>query len=465
MASRLSISKLFCPCNAGCLLLLIVIAITLRLTGALNNASIDDFNRLINATLTSHSSYLRPVTNQSQPVNVEVTFNLLGLVDIEEVNKKIHINAWFNMTWHDEIRTWKPSEYGGIDALHPNRNDIWCPKIIISNSLGSKDVFEEGASPLTLWSDGLTSWFPGTLFSLTCELDMTYFPFDEQRCYLKFLSKEMRQFVLFHFSEKGLTTGEFTTNGEWDLKDYKTSVRSFDTTRWDVHALVVCVVFERRAMFHLVTIIIPVMFISFFAFFSFLIPEDSGERCSFANTVLLALEVYMTVVTQQIPADSQTFPIIAIFIFSLFLLSGLCVIAILMKIRIQQLMCKSPDTPSSVQLENSGRVLQNINKSNDIIADDFNDKRCAKIRVHTKTTDLTAKAWGMIDEKKEYTKACENNEPSNDIIQTMPLKSGCGYWKGQLNVLRNGDAQLFMIFVFIWACVTVYYFTRLVTRS
>lgn len=36
------------------------------------------------------------------------------------------------------------------------------------------------------YEDGNIFWIPPTQFSVLCDLDLTYWPFDEQKCYLKF---------------------------------------------------------------------------------------------------------------------------------------------------------------------------------------------------------------------------------------------------------------------------------------
>lgn len=36
--------------------------------------------------------------------------------------------------------------------------------------------------PLFVYWDGHVEWYPGGIISASCSLDMTYFPFDKQRC-------------------------------------------------------------------------------------------------------------------------------------------------------------------------------------------------------------------------------------------------------------------------------------------
>lgn len=36
------------------------------------------------------------------------------------------------------------------------------------------------------YEDGTIFWVPPTQFSVLCDLDFSYWPFDEQKCYMKF---------------------------------------------------------------------------------------------------------------------------------------------------------------------------------------------------------------------------------------------------------------------------------------
>ena len=38
----------------------------------------------------------------------------------------------------------------------------------------------------TLYSTGLVKWEPPAIFKSSCDIDVRYFPFDEQTCWLKF---------------------------------------------------------------------------------------------------------------------------------------------------------------------------------------------------------------------------------------------------------------------------------------
>ena len=65
-------------------------------------------------------------------------------------------------------------------------------------------------------SNGTVKWLPPAIVKTTCKIDVAYFPFDDQRCHLKFGSWTYSGAeIVLHNESVSLDT--FVTNGEWML--------------------------------------------------------------------------------------------------------------------------------------------------------------------------------------------------------------------------------------------------------
>lgn len=109
--------------------------------------------------------------------------------------------------WTDHKLKWEPSEYGGIKEMNVPAEQIWLPDIVLYNrwvTLFARylircwnptlttGISAEGYFSVSIMTkakvrfDGHVSWNPPAIFRSSCQIDITFFPFDSQNCHLKF---------------------------------------------------------------------------------------------------------------------------------------------------------------------------------------------------------------------------------------------------------------------------------------
>ena len=103
------------------------------------------------------------------------------------------------------------------------RQLIWyCNKIsfwFLPNS-ADEDIDSTFPANVVVSSDGHCLWVPPGLFLSTCKIDITWFPFDDQRCKMKFGSWTYDGSSIdlqLKPGEKGGDISNFIPNGEWEL--------------------------------------------------------------------------------------------------------------------------------------------------------------------------------------------------------------------------------------------------------
>ncbi|GFT19683.1 acetylcholine receptor subunit alpha-like [Nephila pilipes] len=137
-------------------------------------------------------------------------------------------NLWVEQYWNDYKLTWDPREYGGVDMLHVPSDHIWRPDIVLYNNAdGNFEVTLETKAQLD--NRGTIQWKPPAIYKSSCEIDVEYFPFDEQTCLMKFGSWTYDGFKvdLRHKDEVegtnrveiGIDLSEFYLSVEWDILD------------------------------------------------------------------------------------------------------------------------------------------------------------------------------------------------------------------------------------------------------
>ncbi|GIY00583.1 acetylcholine receptor subunit alpha-like 1 [Caerostris darwini] len=80
---------------------------------------------------------------------------------------------------------WDPDDYGGVTKLHVPAELIWLPDIVLYNNAdGNYEVTI--MTKAILHFDGMVHWKPPAIYKSSCLMDVEYFPFDEQTCFMKF---------------------------------------------------------------------------------------------------------------------------------------------------------------------------------------------------------------------------------------------------------------------------------------
>lgn len=165
---------------------------------------------------------------------------------------------------------------------------------------------------------------------------MEFFPFDEQSCVLQFGSWTYSSVSIdVHPTDSQADLSNYITNGEWDIIDIK-AIRHEDfypCCKEPYPSIIFTVRVRRRVLYYVSNLIIPCAVIAALAFLSFYLPVDSGERISLVITVLLAMTVYMLMVSNSMPPTSEVIPLIGKYYLAVMIEIALCLVATCITIR------------------------------------------------------------------------------------------------------------------------------------
>lgn len=192
----------------------------------------------------------------------------------------------------------------------------------------------------TLLHTGLIIWEPPAIYKSACIMDVEFFPFDVQKCSLKFGSWTYDGFEidLVHVCapdpestvviENGMDLSEFYQNVEWDVVSV--------TAQKNVKRYICCLepyidvtfhlTMRRKTLFHMVTLILPCVVISFLTILVFYLPSDSEEKITLCISVLLSLTVFFLLLTEIIPPTSVVIPLIGKYLLFTMILVTLSII-------------------------------------------------------------------------------------------------------------------------------------------
>lgn len=290
--------------------------------------------------LTKYNKNVLPVqqTNGTTPVVVNMIYYFLGMKDFDDKSGHFSICGSFVFNWIDNNLRWNSTEYEGIQMIHMRKNTIWTPTLVIMNPYNEFQEVGQHQSDSLVYvnSNGGISTNNGAVLDATCQADVTYFPFDEQVCQLTMSSWYYTDSELkFDFGGGKVNQRFAVENGLWDITNLRLETLNYSRISLTVN-------FKRKPLFYVFNIILPIHSICFLNILVFRLPAESGERTGFSATMLLALAVFLTIVSDRLP-ESSNLSILGIFLMLEFCMSGLILVLVMLGLR-----CYHKDTKEAV---------------------------------------------------------------------------------------------------------------------
>ncbi|KAF0770456.1 acetylcholine receptor subunit alpha-type acr-16-like isoform X4 [Aphis craccivora] len=243
-----------------------------------------------------------------------------------------------NNEWVDYNMRWNISEYGGVKDLRLNPNRLWKPDILMYNSADEKfdGTYQTN---VVVRHNGTCLYVPPGIFKSTCKIDITWFPFDDQNCLMKFGSWTYNGFQIdLVLKSDGGDLSDFTTNGEWYfsklgrllsivhvLLTYNTqmilhvtgmpgkkNVITYGCCPEPYVDITFIIKIRRRTLYYFFNLIVPCVLISSMALLGFTLPPDCGEKLTLEITILLSLTVFLNLVAESMPTTSEAVPLIGV---------------------------------------------------------------------------------------------------------------------------------------------------------
>ncbi|XP_055713784.1 neuronal acetylcholine receptor subunit alpha-7 isoform X3 [Phlebotomus papatasi] len=269
--------------------------------------------RLLHMLLDNYNVLERPVVNESDPLQLSFGLTLMQIIDVDEKNQLLITNIWLKLEWNDMNLRWNSSEYGGVRDLRIPPHRLWKPDVLMYNSA---DEGFDGTYPtnVVVRNNGSCLYVPPGIFKSTCKIDITWFPFDDQRCEMKFGSwtYDGFQLDLQLQDEAGGDISSFITNGEWELLGVpgKRNEIYYNCCPEPYIDITFAILIRRKTLYYFFNLIVPCVLIASMALLGFTLPPDSGEKLSLGVTILLSLTVFLNMVAETMPATSDAVPLL-----------------------------------------------------------------------------------------------------------------------------------------------------------
>ncbi|XP_060594555.1 acetylcholine receptor subunit beta-like 1 [Ruditapes philippinarum] len=330
------IATWYFQCCSCCILVLIKIAFALECDPTKIEDDEQKRYECLVQTLFDPSKYsplVRPVQNINETLNVEFSVQLSQIITLDEKNQVMKTNVWLQLYWRDYQLAWDKKgyeAYNDITVVRIRPDLIWRPDVVLFNNAdGNYEV--SYMSNCLVFKDGTVNWIPPAIYKSSCKIDVQYFPFDEQNCDLKFGSWTFLDHQLnFSFYKKvsHFDVSDYLTNGAWDIVEGDAEIKKTSTGKTnEFKAMVIFRLrLRRKTLFYTVNLIIPCVLISFVTLSVFILPADAGEKITLCISILLALVVFLLLISKILP-PSLTIPLISQYLLFTFIMNILAIVS------------------------------------------------------------------------------------------------------------------------------------------
>ncbi|XP_022079218.1 neuronal acetylcholine receptor subunit alpha-6-like [Acanthaster planci] len=276
-----------------------------------------------------YDAHERPVLLSHQPVDVNVSLAMYALISLDEKEQIMTGASWFIMQWHDYRIRWDPQKYGNLRYLSLAMDEIWTPKLLLTNTASEKvenPVQESIFRALLSWDGHVT--LEGPIIHITsCRMQLSEFPFDRQNCSLVFSTQNMPMPIVNLRLGPEVRIDATETTSQWRTLTLRGEAHSQTFKYLTYPKVLFSLEVERLPYHYLLNIALPSAVITLISLGVFWLTPESGEKISMAVSLLLGQAVFWLVVADSLPATGcQDTPLLLVCIECNFVVSGLAIL-------------------------------------------------------------------------------------------------------------------------------------------
>ncbi|XP_050695704.1 gamma-aminobutyric acid receptor subunit rho-3-like [Eriocheir sinensis] len=233
---------------------------------------------------------------------VSFSAKVRDLLSVDEENMDFTLEWYLRMYWQDtRLNPPNPAQMNdslpwfNVDPAHTKR--LWMPTVYIDHVKDiSVPAFLVKPHSLRITSDKLLRYSLALITTVSCSMDFTAFPLDEQLCYVRLLSYQYRNFeVEYQWHDTGvetsstLTTDQFTVIFTADHSS-NSSARDANNSQGAFPLVQMEVVLSRKVSYYLLNTYLPSALVVMVSWLSFLVPPRAVPgRMTLTITSLLTL--------------------------------------------------------------------------------------------------------------------------------------------------------------------------------
>ncbi|XP_071329643.1 5-hydroxytryptamine receptor 3A-like [Trachinotus anak] len=270
------------------------------LTAGLGHVESSCTNRRCLAEMLISKNYSSQPQYENCTQIIFVPFIEYQTLSVDTKNLRLISRLQATIVWRDPELKWNTSVYKYDEVVLPV-SKVWTPEIRVTN--GIVTTMQHSSHDLLAFSNGTLRHTVIINAEVNCEVNLFNFPFAADECPVAIQTWAAggcgTELVL---GDLRMVDGN---HGDW-----KTDYVDFRKQRDDRNYIIVAL--SIRYVNPFITLLLPSILIVLADVVSFALPLGGGERNSFKVTLVLSFTMFLIILNDQLPGDSQCSPIIRI---------------------------------------------------------------------------------------------------------------------------------------------------------
>ncbi|XP_062602373.1 uncharacterized protein LOC134264082 [Saccostrea cucullata] len=284
-------------------------------------------SQLFKDVLDRHEARVAPYETEENPLDLSIFLSLMTIREVNEKKQTIANSIAISLSWLDERLMWDSSHYNGITSFGTTSEYVWTPKsICIINEVSINKCFSE-VSDVIVRNSGIVTYTTYRESLTLCQLDITKYPFDEQKCMI-FIGRlyQLLELITLNKTDSFFHLISFNNNEEWEVLGSNIAEIEIPSGQYGLmQQLHFILRLKRKSAQAIVSIIIPLILLSIINIFCFMLPIASGEKMGTSMAIFLTYAVLLSIINDSFPTTDTT-PYFIIYLDTQLTLSGLTVI-------------------------------------------------------------------------------------------------------------------------------------------
>ena len=172
-------------------------------------ATMQDTNTIRDLILANYSTDTLPVSDQSAILYIYANFYLRSIIELDEPKGEITTTMSLLLTWTDDNLKWDGLSHGNQYIIRVDPSKIWTPSVVLGNPGSSMEAILDYNLKALVVNNGQVSFSGANVMTTICDIDVTFFPFDVQKCD-----------VIFQTWDYGPNVKFWAVNSTMDLSTY-----------------------------------------------------------------------------------------------------------------------------------------------------------------------------------------------------------------------------------------------------